>query len=372
MNDRRTIEVAGEPRKPRLLFVGIEGLAEWPGLPGIVVAGIVDVYGEWGSSSVKPQGLPAQLQHCRLFASLEEALELSAPDTAFVCVSNDRKTSFPVMERLLRENIDVLVKKLRLHAMSDVERLSELSKRGPGRLFVGEHYRYMPSVRALKRLVDEDELGAVEQITWRCRLPYEIHDWMKSYRHLVLEDLSYHHFSVLHDLFGFEPLRLYAHSFEPAFSRAGTRTVASVLAETADYRLNYETVWCSKREPYSYLGEVTVEGSKASAVLTDTSLHQYSPLGRNREVVCPAPRYDGPWGLLEHWLDTYGSGQRTAAVESEKQFSLGAEAKAKTEAEAEAEAKDTARWLPYTFERFEPVLLAIYRAVESAKNHVVR
>lgn len=351
-NKHSTMIENAKPRTPRLLLVGTEGLDHWRERCGFVVVGIVDTYGEWPAG--KPDGLHPQLLASPLFASVAEALGSAAPDVACISVPSAEKTNHDATELLLRAGIDVLAKKLRLNAMSDVDRLKAASDAGPGKLFVGEFYRYMPSVRALKRLLDGGKLGSVEQITWRCLLPNERYDWMKHYRHLSLEDLGYHHFSVLHDLLGFDPVRLYAHSYAPAFSQAGTRTVASMLAETANYRLNYETVWCSKRKPFAYLGEVTIEGSEGSAVLTDNGLQLYSLLGRKRAVACPPAEYDGPWGLLDHWLDTRSDVPSSAHTDV-----------------ADATLRAPA-WLPYTFEHFEPVLRAIYRAVESAETHSVQ
>ncbi|QHT62332.1 Gfo/Idh/MocA family oxidoreductase [Paenibacillus lycopersici] len=348
--------VRAKPHTPRLLLIGTEGLEHWRERPGFDVVGIVDSYGEWPEG--KPDGLSPQLLACPLFVSVAEALASVAPDIACMSVPSAEKTDHEATELLLRAGIDVMAKKLRLNAMSDVNRLRAAADAGPGRLYVGEFYRYMPSVRALKRLLDQGKLGAIEQITWRCLLPIERYDWMSHYRHLSLEDLSYHHFSVLHDLFGFDPVRVYAHSYAPSFSQAGTRTVASMLAETANYRLNYETVWCSKRKPFSYLGEVTFEGSHGSAVLTDDGLRIYSPLGRRRSVPCPPAEYDGPWGPLDHWL------------EARPDMRPAAQATVRPDAAVEAAGKGS--WLPYTFERFEPVLRTIYRAVESAETHTVQ
>jgi len=318
---------------PKLLIVGLEGLNHWPGFPGYDAVGIVDLYDEAGETAPR---LPEELAQLPMFSSIGEALERTSPDVAIVSVPGGGKTTFEAEAALLERGIDVLAKKLRLNAMADVDRLREICFSGRGKLYVGEHYRYLPAVRSLKQAISDGKLGDVVQVTWRCLLPYEKYDWMKGYRHLTLEDLAYHHLGALHDVLGFHATTVFAHSFEPTFSRTATRTVASMLAETEEgYRLNYQTIWCSKRKPFSYVGEIAVEGSQGSAVLTEKGVTLVSYFGRKRKAEPVEAPYDGPWGLLEEWLD----------------FKAG-----------------NGRGTPRTFAEFEPVLRAIYLAVESAEQ----
>ncbi|QJD84565.1 Gfo/Idh/MocA family oxidoreductase [Cohnella herbarum] len=320
--------------KPKLLLIGLEGLNHWPGFPEFDTVGIVDLYNEANESS----WLLEELEKLPLYSSLDEALEHTSPDVAVVSVPGGGKTTIDAEAKLLASGIDVLAKKLRLNAMNDVDRLKQACDQGSGRLYVGEHYHYLPSVRSLKKAVQDGKLGDIVQVTWRCLLPYEKYDWMKGYRHLAMEDLAYHHLGVLHDVFGFHPSTVYAQSYEPSFSQSATRTVVSMLAETEEgYRLNYQTVWCSKLKPFSYLGELSVEGSQGSVELTEKGLKLYSYFGRKRKVEQLDARYDGPWGLLSEWLE----------------FTAGSTGS------------------PFTFQSFEPVLRAIYRAVESSERRIV-
>lgn len=323
--------------KPKLLIVGLEGLNHWPGFPGCDAVGIVDLYGEAGEAA---PWLPEELSRLPMFASVGEALERTSPDVAIVSVPGSGKTTCEAEAALLERGIDVLAKKLRLNAMADVDRLRDICSRGRAKLYVGEHYRYLPAALSLKQAIASGKLGEIVQVTWRCLLPYEKYDWMKGYRHLALEDLAYHHLGLLHDVLGFHATTVFAHSYEPAFSRTATRTVASMLAETEEgYRLNYQTIWCSKRKPFSYVGEIAVEGSQGSAVLTEKGVTLVSYFGRKRKAEPVEAPYDGPWGLLAEWLDLESGNSRGA---------------------------------PRTFAEFEPVLRAIYLAVESAEQGQAR
>lgn len=358
----------------KLLFVGLDGVASWNEHPLIRPVGIVDAYRELGVGDAGRDGgagedgrgrgrrgseggnghpplppLPAWLAETPVYGSVEEALERGGarlrPDAALVSVPNDAKTTVDAEALLLREGIDVLAGKLRLEAAEDIDRLraAVIGAAAGARLYVGEPYRDLPQVGRLKALLAEGRLGQIASVTWRCRLPYENLDWMRSYRHLALEDMAYHHFAILHELLGLHPTRLYAQSFEPAYSGAGTRSAASVLAETEEgYRLNYQTVWCSKRKPFGYLGEALLEGEQGSAVLSDEGLVLYSYFGRRKNVACGPGKYEGPWALVDRWLGA--SIDRAAGL---------------SQASAAA---------PFTFEDFEPVLRTIYMAVGSAET----
>ncbi|MEK0316095.1 Gfo/Idh/MocA family protein [Cohnella sp. 56] len=293
--------------KRRLLFVGYEGFEHWTGHPLAEPVGRVDLYGEHASEGERDRAgahWPESLRICQAYPDLDTAIALARPDAAVVSVPGGAKTTVDAEALLLARGVDVLAKKLRLGDYRDIERLRAASEAGPGRLFVGEHYRQLPQVEALRQLLAAGKLGRIWSVTWRCRLPYEAYDWMRGYRHLALEDLAYHHFGVLHDVLGFHAERLYAQSFEPPGSTAGTMTAASALADTAEgYRLNYQLLWCSSQKPFGYFGEAVFEGRQVTARLTDEGLEIYSDAGRKKRIDVGEVRYQGAWGPLIQWLD---------------------------------------------------------------------
>lgn len=329
---------AGGIRK-KLLVVGLEGLYRWALQDRYEIVGVVDLFVQ--KEQPDNRDFADDLHRYPMFSTVEEALSRTGPEVAAVLVPNTDKNTIDDETLLLSRGIDVVAHKLRLRSFQDIEKLSEAVRSTEARLFVGDHYRYLGKIRTIKRLLQEGAIGRTEYVVWDCYLHYEVHEWMKSYGHLTLEDLAYHHFSVLHDLLGLHPFSLYAFSYEPSFSKVSSNTVASILAQTKEgYRLHYRTIWSSRARLTDYLGNLLIEGSDGSIDLWDDQITLTTAGGIRKQVPILVPEYDGPWGVYEHLADTYY---------------------------AEPE-RESFPFAPFTFEQFKPVMHAIYKAVCSAES----
>ncbi|AZN42903.1 Gfo/Idh/MocA family protein [Paenibacillus albus] len=337
----------GAASKPkRILVLGTEKLGEWSKRPYLEVAGVVDLYGEF-------ERLPAEdriwLDRYPVYADVDTALARSAAELAVIIVPNDCKNTIDAERKVLERGLDLVVQKLRLDSAEDVWELVQLSRRsgsgsGNGAKFiVGEFYRYLASIRTIKSLLqDPSVVGKVEYVVWSCTLPLtaNAHNrWMSSYKHVTLEDLSYHHFGTLHYLLGFHPVTLYAQSYKPSWAKVGTLPIASMQAKTAEgYRLHYLTTWGSRAEPTDYLGDIRIEGERGTIELKSGRVFITGSDGVIREAELLPARYEGFFGIFDHLHDVW-------------------------------EGKDTrVDGSPYTIEQFEPVLRAMYSAVRSAET----
>ncbi|SEN80269.1 Predicted dehydrogenase [Paenibacillus sp. OV219] len=336
-------EAASPPK--RILVLGAEKLGEWSKRPYLEVAGVVDLYDE-------SERLPAEdrvwLDRYPVYPDVDTALVQSSAELAVIIVPNDCKNTIDAERKVLERGLDLIVQKLRLDSAEDMWELVQLSRRsssggGGGKFIVGEFYRYLASIRTIKSLLqDHSVVGKIEYVVWNCTLPLtsNVHNrWMSSYKHVTLEDLSYHHFGTLHYLLGFHPVTLYAQSYKPSWAKVGTLPIAAMQAKTSEgYRLHYLTTWGSRAEPTDYLGDIRIEGERGTIELKGGRVSITGSNGVIREAELLPARYEGFFGIFDHLHDVW-------------------------------QGKDThIDGSPYTIEQFEPVLRTMYSAVRSAET----
>jgi predicted dehydrogenase len=325
--------------KRRILVIGLDGLRQWSKKSYLEVVGVVDLY-------CQREELPVEdaqwLKQYQVFPDVAAALTNDPPELAAVIVPGNAKNTFHAEREVLEKGIDLVVLKLRLNSLEDVEELVRIAKISGACLYVGEFYRYLAGVRTVKLLLQENKIGLVEYVVWSCNLPLseDLRNlWMASYRHLTLEDLAYHHFGALHYLLGFKPTQLYAQSYEPSWTKAKSRSVVSLQAFTMQgYQLHYLTNWGSRTEPTDFLGQIRLEGADGTIELNGNQLTVFSSDGLKQEIMVLPQVYDGFWGIFDHLQDRW-TGQSNP-LDGE----------------------------PFTLEQFEPVLRAMYGGVQSAES----
>ena len=216
-------------------------------------------------------------------------------DLAVAVIPNYKKLAAePICEVLRNTEKPVCILKMRLNSYSDLEPLRNLTDSERSRLFVGEQYQYHPGALKLKSLLDSNSLGSVESVAWRTVLKYEHADWMDAYNHMILEDLSYHHFTDLIIWFGEIHGSVYADSFAPEWMR--DKGFASAVIKTdSGIHLTYDVRWGAAETDTTFFGDITVQGSKGQFRTDGNSGNDGSGEGTSL--------YQGWAGIIDHFCD---------------------------------------------------------------------
>ena len=210
-------------------------------------------------------------------------------DAAVVVIPNYKKLDpEPITDVLRNTDKPVCILKMRLNSYDDLAPLRKLTDEQRGRLFVGEQYQYLPGALDLKRAIDTNELGEIESVSWRTVLKYEHAGWMDAYNHMILEDLSYHHFTDLIIWFGELHGSVYADSFAPKWM--SDKGFASAIIKTdSGIHITYDVRWGAAETDTTFFGDITVQGDKGN-FRTDGNSDG-------------SPIYQGWAGVIDHFCD---------------------------------------------------------------------
>ena len=282
----------------RVLLLGLGGINVWSRRTDASIVGAVNLYDE---EPIPPAR--AVLDHARLYTDIETALKDSVPDLVMMCTPNYRKTDMRAAAAVVNAGHHLYLDKLRCAQASAGEELLHLRQQSGRRILVGDHYRFHPAVVETRRLLAAGMAGNIELVVWECYRPEVPAQWKTAYRHLMLEDLSFHHFSALQAMIGLPFDTVYALSTVPRRSSQNARTAVSVVAhQNHGIQLCYQASWSACGDTTAHFGEFRLEGSRGSIVFRSGRLCCRSASGEEGGSVPTAP-IDGPQVLIDHYLD---------------------------------------------------------------------
>lgn len=276
--------------RPKLLLVGVDQ-CDWKSWKNADCAAVYDPYGfDTGGVDVDVLGTPD--------------FETGRFDGVVFAIPNYSKAIVPLICDALLAGLPTLVYKLRINAYEDMDAVRALPDGVKSNLWIGEHYQYQPGAIAARQAVAGGKIGAVEYVSLRCTLPMpERSPWMDAYGHLILEDLAYHHMTVLHSICG--PLHgtVFAQSWSPSWLGRDKAYSALLLRADAGWRLAYDTRWGAAKAGDNFFGEWVLEGGKGQ-IFTDGDRAVFT--GRNgvtEELASPCSPYVGWTGIVDHFGD---------------------------------------------------------------------
>jgi hypothetical protein len=128
--------------------------------------------------------------------------------------------------------------------------------------------------------------------------------WMDAYRHLILEDLAYHHMTVAASICGSVSGQVRARSWSPSWLYERDRGYCSFLLHAdAGWTMNYETRWGAAAGGGNFFGELIAEGASGE-IWTDGTRAVYTARGgAAEELPQPACPYTGWSGMIDQFSD---------------------------------------------------------------------
>lgn len=288
--------------KTKVVCIGMDGdwIRAWGQHPASAVVGIVDLYGE----GKKEEEIP-------VYSHIEEAIDAVKPELITMVVPPSKKTELRAVETILSCGYDVYMQKLRPAERGDGDKLLAMAEAFGKEIAIGEAYRYDKVIQTARAMIERGELGEVEEVYWECRQHNIDSDWTQAYRHLMIEDLSYHHLGAIAAICGQRFEQVYAWSAEPSWSHRAHSVASMLLKGSEGLRVHYSASWAVSDDVTPWLGDFRLEGSKGSLVYEKDKLMFWPRDGaaEPREVSRDAEVHKG--GMVEAYLHAHRTGGRS-------------------------------------------------------------
>jgi predicted dehydrogenase len=161
--------------------------------------------------------LPAS--SCRFFSDIGEALKIVKADAALVVTPS--ATHADVSIRCLDAGLTVMVEKPLAVTVEEGRRVLERARSVGRQVIVAENYRFWPSERTIKRLLDEKFLGVIDNAIMidRRHQPSRVEGpWFGQIQYPQLQEIATHHFDSLRGFFGAHPQSVNVRVWNPAWT----------------------------------------------------------------------------------------------------------------------------------------------------------
>ena len=193
----------------------------------------------------------------RRFSSVSDALASCDVDAALVVVPPEAHA--PVAIEALEAGLHCLIEKPLAPTFAEAMKIVETGERVGREVMVSQTFRFRRGARTVQRLVEEGAVGRIGAV--HGRLFKEMH--VPGFRELMDEplivDQTIHHFDFVRGVFGLEPVRVRAHSYNPSWSWFRGNANAIVDFETRDGAfVSYSGSWVSRGGPEM---NTTIDGS---------------------------------------------------------------------------------------------------------------
>jgi predicted dehydrogenase len=197
------------------------------------------------------------------FTSFAEAINSVQADAALVVVPPGAHEAVAV--QALEAGLHVMVEKPFTTSVAASQNLVDTADRLGLKIMVTQSFRFRRGPRTVKRLIEEGALGDVEVVYGRFRKDPAFTGFRLEMEEPLIVDFAIHHFDYIRGIFGLEPVKIRARSFNPSWSRfAGNATAFVEMEAENGAMISYTGSWDSRRPHTSWDGAWEIHGSHAS------------------------------------------------------------------------------------------------------------
>jgi len=259
--------------------------------PRWCVAAIVDSAPEALRTAGAEFGMPVEQR----FAQAEHALAYVPTDAVLVVTPPEQHRAVSVAA--LERGLPLFSEKPLAATLSDGVAVLEAARRSGAPLMVGQGRRWLPHISAMREAVQGGLIGELGYITCQFRIPFRFGGWREQMPEVLIEDLAIHHLDSIRFISGRNGLRIFAHSFRPAWSWFEGNACASLdLQLEGGVPVSYFGSWVARGPRSSWDGELIVVGSAgALALREDETLWHYQGESETPQQL-PLPHFT-PGGL---------------------------------------------------------------------------
>jgi predicted dehydrogenase len=196
---------------------------------------------------------------CRSFADLDSALQAGPYDAAVVV--SPPITHAEATTRCLRAGLTVMVEKPLAISVEEGRRVLEFARTVGKQVIVAENYRFWPAERTIKRLLEQNFLGKLDNACMidRRRQPSGGEgQWLAKMEYPQLQDIATHHFDSMRGFFGSRPSSITVRAWNPPGSDYAHGAHTEAFVDFDAMRVQYVGTMLSHRYGFS----LWIEGEK--------------------------------------------------------------------------------------------------------------
>ncbi len=268
------------------------------------------------------------------FDSIDAALAGMECDAA--AVVTPPPTHRPVAEQLLRAGKHVLLEKPLATSLADARELVRIAEESGQTLMVAQNYRYHDAFSTVRSLVAGGRIGTVRSIKIEFRKDastiFGENDFRYAMKHVLLVDMSIHHFDMIRALLGTNAARVYAQTWHVPGGNFEFDAAASVLITMDDGTLvSYAGNWAAYPPETSWNGAWEIIGDCGRIMWSGGDYTEaeiaVQAWGAELEVIPPMSLTRGgqfgQLGLLEAFAQAVASGTPPETSAADNVHSLG-------------------------------------------------
>jgi predicted dehydrogenase len=284
----------------------LEALLE---VPDATLVGIVEPVDSLREAAIAKTGLDPQAA----FGSIDAAL---ASDLAFeaAVVVTPPPTHRPIAEQLLQAGKHVLLEKPLATTLEDARALVDVAAATGKTLMVAQNYRHHGSFREIRDAIARGAIGTVAAVNIRfekdARTMFGEGDFRYSMEHVLLLDMSIHHFDMIRAVLGANASRLYAQTWHVPGGNFQYDAAATVLLTMdSGVSVTYSGNWASFGPETSWNADWEFVGDDGRLVWTEAG----ATLQRWGEEPAPlevAPLVDAQGALVHEFVTAIDAGNQ--------------------------------------------------------------
>jgi predicted dehydrogenase len=227
--------------------------------PGLELVGFVDIFPGAAEKAAAEFHRPG----AAIGTDLDAVLKSTAANILFVCTVPEAHRGNILSG--LRHGCHVLTEKPLTATMAEARSLLGAAKKARQVIAVTQNYRYRRAVRSLKRFLESGKIGCITGLDAEFYIGAHFGGFRDQMKHVLLLDMSIHHFDLARFLAGGQPRAVTAHEWNPSNSwyRHGASASASFEFDRSVV-FNYRGSWCSQGFDTPWDGAWRIWGEKGA------------------------------------------------------------------------------------------------------------
>lgn len=215
--------------------------------------------------------------------------------------------------KAIQQGFHVMMEKPLAHTLEEAKELLDFKQNHHKQLMVSQNYRWNRPIQTVKQLLDAGEIGKVEWMNYSFQRASHFGGWRDRYDHILLEDMSIHHFDLMRYLLNKNPVEVYAQSYRPSWSWFQGNPNAHVsIAFEDDVHVSYAGSWVTKGKETPWNGEFRLVGEKGAIELIEDKVTLYDSNNEARNVPIVNLPYDDRTLSLDHFVQSIIIGNQVA------------------------------------------------------------
>jgi predicted dehydrogenase len=184
----------------------------------------------------------------------------------------------PIALAAFQAGLHVLTEKPLADTPANCRAMVAAASRYRRKLMVSQNYRFAPWARTVRKLIDEQALGALGSCSIRF---YKRPDFGQSYRvtmnYPLLVDMSIHHFDLMRYCLHTDPVRVSATGWNPRWSYFRHQAACQVLLEMSTRvpaeraHVTYDANWVARGRETGWNGDWRIECAEGCIWVTERS-----------------------------------------------------------------------------------------------------